>query len=306
MKAPSPRPRTTSRTPALGVLLAVVLAGALRAWCYKPVIDEGGFKCASAGKKCPDGLTCGSDNRCWQKPPPVTNNDASDGKIMSDAGDGAAESMCALTVVTPTCNDVPKAGQTCNPACQTGCACGRCNVVGKATACVAAGTVKLGELCKLGVGDDCAPGLICRKEACGNGLARCYQHCTKSEQCGGSFCQLSIDDDAGKPTGFTVCDVAPRTCDPITSDGCPANAFKCYLTGSNDTLCDCPSNPTKPGAAGDACNFYNDCDGGLYCVGGVGVTPRCHFVCDVANPTCPATTTCHPVGTSAKFGYCDS
>ncbi|MDB4980540.1 MAG: hypothetical protein JWM82_1292, partial [Myxococcales bacterium] len=204
--------------------LVVALALLSAAGCYKPVIDDGGYKCASSGKKCPDGLTCGSDNRCWLKPQVVSNNDASDGKIMSDAGDAAAEAMCALAVVTPPCTDAPAAGQTCNPTCQTGCGCGRCNVVGKATACVAAGTVKLGELCKLGTGDDCAPGLICRKEACGNGLARCYQHCTKSEQCAGSFCQLSIDD-GGKATGFTVCDVAPRTCDPVTNMGCPAAAL---------------------------------------------------------------------------------
>ncbi|MDB4983427.1 MAG: hypothetical protein JWM82_4179, partial [Myxococcales bacterium] len=122
---------------------------------------------------------------------------------------------------------------------------------------------------------------------------------------GGSLCQLSVDDDAGKPTGFTVCYVAPRACDPITSEGCPAKALKCYLTGSNDTLCDCPANPTKPGQNGDPCNFYDDCDGGFYCIGGVGVTPRCHAVCDLANAACPAGTTCHPVGSSAKFGYCD-
>jgi hypothetical protein len=309
MKAPTRRQRSTRRDPALGrLVLAAFVAGSgiLGAGCYKPVIDDGGFKCAPSGKRCPDGLTCGSDGRCWQMPPPVTS-DASDGKIMSDAGDGAAESMCALTVVMPSCSDAPKAGQTCNPACQTGCACGRCNVVGKATACVAAGTVKLGELCRLGTGDDCAPGLICRKETCGNGLARCYKHCTKSEQCGGSLCQLSIDDDANKPTGFTVCDVVPRTCDPILNMGCPAAALKCYLTGATDTLCDCPSNPTKPAQVGEACNFYNDCDGGLYCIGGGGdPTPRCRRVCDPTNAsTCSASVACVPIGTNAKFGYCN-
>lgn len=271
------------------------------AGCYKPVIDDGGLKCASAGKKCPDGLMCGSDNRCRQMPL-VVMNDASDGKIMSDAGDGPAESSCALPVVTPSCQDPPKAGQTCNPACQKGCACGRCNVVGKDTACVAVGAIKLGDLCKLGAGDDCAPGLICRKEACGNGLARCYQHCTKPEQCSSPFCQLSIDDDVGNATGFTVCDVALRACDPVTNSGCPAAALNCYLTGASDTLCDCPANPTKPAQIGEPCNFYNDCAGGLYCIGAV-VAARCHFVCDVMNPSCGNNGQCVPLG--SKFGYCD-
>jgi hypothetical protein len=290
----------------IAVALAV-LGGLGGAGCYKPVIDDGGFKCAASGKKCPDGLTCGSDGLCWQMPPVVPVGDASDTKPASDAGDTKGDLMCALPVVAPLCQDAPPTGQTCNPTCQTGCPCGRCNVVGKVTACVSAGTVKLGDVCKSGPGDDCEPGLICLKEACGNGLARCYRHCTTSAQCGGAFCQISIDDDAMKPTGFDVCDLAPRACDPVTSTGCPDPALKCYLTGSNDTLCDCPSNPVKPAKNGEDCKIYNDCDGGLFCVGGVGgvATPRCHFVCDLAKPSCPGGVVCVPVGANAKYGYCD-
>jgi hypothetical protein len=297
---------TTPSPFAAARLVAVAVAVVGVGGCYKPVLDDGGLKCAAVGKKCPDGLKCGSDGLCWQMPPLVPS-DASDTKPMSDAGDGHAESMCALPIVTPLCQDAPSAGQTCNPTCQTGCPCGRCNVVGKAAACVAAGAVKLGDLCKLGAADDCQPGLICRKESCGNGLARCYKHCTKNDQCSGSFCQIAINDDMGNSTGFNVCDVAPTVCDPVANTGCPSPSLNCYLTGSNDTLCDCPSNPTKPAQNGEACTFYNDCAGELFCVGGVGGT-RCHFVCDPVNPSCPKDATgtqvpCLPVG-NAKFGYC--
>jgi hypothetical protein len=306
-------PRSTRRAPAVGAvawLAILVAAGAVGDGCYKPVIDDGGFKCAPTGKKCPDGLSCGSDGRCWQMPL-ISSSDAGDGKVMSDAGDGGdADAMCALGVVAPLCQAAAAAGQSCNPACQTGCTCGRCNVVGKATACVAAGgTVKLGDPCKLGSGDNCAPGLVCRKEACGNGLARCYKHCTSTDQCPGSRCQLAIPDDTGAASGFLACDVTPQTCDPVGNTGCPDLALNCYLTGANDTLCDCPLNPAKPGKAGAACTFYNDCDGGFVCVGGVGgvAATRCRFACSLtASPSgCPSGVNCVPVGTSAKFGYCD-
>jgi hypothetical protein len=173
--------------------------------------------------------------------------------------------------------------------------------------CVAIGTAKLGDACKAGAGDNCGPGLICLREACGNGLARCYKHCTKNDQCGGSFCQIAINDDMDKPTGFLVCDVAPRTCDPVTNTGCPDPALKCYLSGSSDTTCDCPSNPAKPAKAGDDCRIYNDCDGGLVCVSGVGgvTTPKCRYACNVAAPSCPNNAICVPVGTNAKYGYCN-
>jgi hypothetical protein len=91
------------------------------------------------------------------------------------------------------CTDLPAAGQACNPACQTGCDCGRCNVVNGVPKCVPSGSVKLGEICKFGNDDNCAPGLICLQEACGNGLGRCYRHCARSDQCAGSICQFQIE-----------------------------------------------------------------------------------------------------------------
>ncbi|HVZ72252.1 MAG TPA: hypothetical protein VHJ20_07745 [Polyangia bacterium] len=300
-------PRSTSRA---GV--RVVLAAALVAvmGCYKPTIEDGGLKCATSGKACPDGYSCGVDQRCRIKP--VTVVDAGDGKIMSDGpsdagGDHMDATMCTLGVVTPTCADSPASGQTCNPACQSGCSCGRCNVVDKATACVAVGTKKLGEICAAGANDDCGAGLICLKEICGNGLARCYKHCTAASQCGGGFCQTAINDDSNTPTKFDVCDLAPQTCDPVANMGCPSGSLNCYLTGGNDTLCDCPRNAASPAKAGDKCAIYNDCDGGLFCIqGSSGAAATCHYTCSLTNPSCPNNAPCRAVGTNTKYGYCDT
>jgi hypothetical protein len=184
-------------------------------------------------------------------------------------------------------------------------------VVDGTPTCVAAGTVQLGDVCDANA-DNCAPGLICLLEMCGNGLARCYRHCTSNDQCGGSACTIPIDNNAGAATGFMTCDVPPRDCDPLAvgASGCPDPALNCYLTNASETLCDCPSNPGKQGMNNDPCTIYNDCASGFICIAlGQQTAPRCHFVCDIAQPSCPSNgdggmQTCMPAGPGAKYGYC--
>jgi hypothetical protein len=295
---------------ARGSICALLCALALS--CYKPQIQDGGFLCAAVGKRCPDGFSC-YDNHCSRNPTTPPPTDA------SQTGDGADGSMCTSPPVTALCAAPPAAGDACNPTCQTGCACGRCNVVGDAPACVPSGTVQLGQICRPGDADNCAPGLVCLPEVCGNGLARCYQYCTDDAQCKTTICTITIDDASNNPTRFKTCDVPPIACDPVNNAGCPDPAFNCYLTSNNTTLCDCPSNadPTKLGKNGAACNIYNDCAPEFVCIGNVGglVGNHCHFACNVANPSCPNTTgadggvgppaACVPSGTGSKYGYCN-
>jgi hypothetical protein len=277
-----------------GAVCALAALGALASVsCFKPNIEEGGFLCAADGKmSCPDGLRCGPDNRCYRTPPLVVD------------GGGDTAPVCTTAAVTPTCADGPAVGQACNPTCQTGCACGRCNVVGSKPTCVPPGTVPLGEVCMLGISDNCAPGLICLQEECGNALGRCYQFCTSNAQCmDATICQIPVDDANNKPTGFTTCDVPPHTCDPVSNTGCPNPALNCYLTSLGQTLCDCPS---KSGQNDAPCTIYSDCAPMFVCVTGVGgeTTAHCHFACAVASPACPTGTTCMPAATGASFGYC--
>ena len=218
-----------------------------------------------------------------------------DDRVVSDSVCSAPPALCAAG---------PAVGDVCNPACQTGCDCGRCNVVDGKAKCVPTGTVELGDVCTPGGADNCAPGLICLLESCGNGLARCYRHCTTNDQCAGTACTIALDDGKGGATTFTACDVPPRTCDPVAQIGCPNPTLNCYLTSANQTLCDCP---TKQGMNNAPCGLYSDCAPGYVCTSGVGglAGPHCQFVCNVANPSCSALTPhCVPAGTGAQYGYC--
>ena len=299
---PVDRPRRLDARPApMAVGWAALWAALSFASCYKPSIKDGGLVCSPANA-CPDGYTCAADHRCWTVPPVDSGMDlGKDTAPPKDTGEGG---VCVSP--TPLCAAGPSAGEACSPACQRGCTCGRCNVVDGKPTCVAAGTVKLGDPCNPSA-DDCEPGLICLLETCGNGLARCYRHCTSNDQCDGTACTITIDDSKGNPTPYTTCDVPPRACNPVDGSGCPNQALNCYLTSANETLCDCPGNVAKQGMNNDPCTIYSDCAAGFICISGVDgqTTPHCHFVCDVAKPSCPSSEPrCVPAGTGSKYGYC--
>jgi len=279
----------------------LVAAGLSVGGCYKPNVTDNGFSCAATGKKCPDGYACGADHRCSLNPtPPLPDSGPADMKTMTDGG---GEPVCSSAHVTPLCTEAPAKGEVCSPACQTGCDCGRCNVVDGKAKCVPTGTVKLGDVCTPGAADNCGVGLICLIETCGNGLARCYRHCTSGDQCDGTACTIPVNDGKDGGASYLTCDVPPRTCDPVANTGCPNHALNCYLTNTS-TLCDCP---TKQGMNNAECMIYSECAPGFVCISGVGglAGPHCHFVCSVANPSCPALTPhCTPAGTGAKYGFC--
>jgi hypothetical protein len=158
--------------------------------------------------------------------------------------------------------------------------------------------VKLGEVCKPGKDDNCAPGLFCLQEMCGNGLGRCYRHCSTAAQCPGSICQFQIPG-----TTFKVCDLPGQTCDPVADVGCPDPALHCYITSGDQTLCDCANNTPGKGMSGDACILYSDCAPGYVCAKDFGeASYTCHLACNKAAPSClPASATCTG---GTKYGHC--
>jgi hypothetical protein len=268
-----------------GLLMLASLGGALHAGgCYNPNITDGGFLCGGGdgGTRCPEGFTCNlNDRRCYK----------------------SGETTCS-TQVTPLCAEQPKAGTACDPACQTGCACGRCNISGSAPACVSSvGMKTLGQTCSP-TNDDCQPGLICLLEACGTQLGRCYQNCTSTAQCkSGTTCSIPILSGSQVDTGYRACDLAPQDCDPIGKTGCPNAAFTCYLDSAGATLCDCP-NRAAPVATDGACSAFNDCAAGLVCVTPAGATAaRCRPIClQSGTSTCANGRRC--VADGARYGYC--
>jgi len=275
--------RVGGRPPAWALAIATV-ATVVAAGCYRPNVLDGGFLCADPPRKaCPDGFACGGDGRCHLS-----------SAVDADAG------MCSSDFVTPLCAEAPTAGQACSPACQNGCACGRCNVVGEQAACVPAGTKTLGQKCNPKA-DDCAAGFICLGEMCGNLLGRCYRHCTKDAQCAGTMCQIPILDDVTE-TGFFACGLAASDCNPVNDTGCPDPALSCYyLASSNQTVCDCP---TQLGMLNQPCSIYTECAPGLACVNVTG-SSRCYRVCDSTTPNCNGAP-CVTSTTGAKYGYCQT
>lgn len=269
-------------------VVAALLVTMAAAGCYRPDIKDGGFICRP-DKKCPDGFTCASDNRCWRN-----------GMPKSDGG------ICQVPAPAPLCQSQPAAGAECDPVCQNGCACGRCNVSGAGVTCSSVpGPKLLGEVCALGAADNCGAGLVCLQESCGNLLGRCYRFCATEAQCNGTLCQAFVQDKDGNDTPYKFCDLAPQACDPVNNTGCPSPSLNCYVTSASQTLCDCPNDPANQGNIRDACTLYSDCKPGLVCVSNVGglAGGHCWAVCE-AGKSCQGGVPCVPLGTNGKYGYC--
>ncbi len=274
-----------SKRTGLGLLVTLLsLAWFSPVACYNPSIQDGGFLCADAGKPCPDGFSCSPlDGHCHASP---------------------------CQKVTPICSDQPAAGKACNPSCQTGCACGRCNVAEGAAQCsLRMGTKKLGEICAPN-NDDCEPGFICLLESdtCGQNVGRCYQHCTTNAQCAtpaGRRCEIPILDGNNKDTGFLTCSLGSQACNPLvtTTNKCASPGLGCYVNSAGATFCDCPNQMT-PVVLGGVCTAYNDCAAGLLCTASPGLAGmHCRQTCSATGTnTCPSGQHCVAVG--SMYGYC--
>jgi hypothetical protein len=264
-------------------LLTLALSLVSPAGCYNPSIQEGGFICAEAGKQCPDGFSCQSDGHCHA-------------------------TSCSVPAITPLCSDPARDGGACNPTCQTGCSCGRCNIAHGAPACLKTlGTKKLGEICTPD-SDNCQPGFICLLEAetCGQNVGRCYQHCTTNAQCGSPrACEIPILDGSDKDTGYRTCSLASQPCNPLATTGnqCPNAGLGCYVSSAGATFCDCPNRMT-PVALGGVCGVYNDCGPGLICTTQAGLAGmHCRQTCLTSGTnTCPSGQHCMAV--AGGYGYC--
>jgi hypothetical protein len=269
------------------ILVATLLAlGSWAIGCYDPKITPGGLRCASGTKACPDGFVC-SGAVCVTAGPATATGGAGTGGAGrggagaggTGAGTGGAGGQCA-NPIAPLCQTtVTGPGSGCDPVCQTGCGCGlRCNVTMTGVACAPpAGAKLVGAICQPGA-DDCAPGLACLEESCGTNLGRCYRYCRDSQQCGtNGVCAMPVLRPDGTESGQRACALGPTTCDAIARTGCPDPALNCYVTGPNQTICDCPGGRNR--AQGDTCDGYNDCAPGLWCLSVAGAPSRCYKLC---------------------------
>lgn len=254
-----------------GRLALLALGVAASAACFRPSIKEGGFICADGGV-CPDEFVCSLvDNHCYRP----------------DAGPSCPANM---PHVTPVCADPPASGSACNPACQNGCPCGRCALVGNTAQCVTVGTKTEGQVCNV-ASDDCGAGLSCTKEDCGTNLGRCRKFCKMDQDCpAGVICST-------RNGPATVCDDGPaQTCNPVDGTGCPNDLF-CYVRGAQ-TACECPGQVP----VGTQCPGDPKCVPGARCVT-VNGTTLCYQVCaqSGANVCVAPATTCVLI---TAYGYC--
>jgi len=318
----------TSRRSALRFLppFALLLAGAVPLACFKPAIVDGGLKCnmTAGAKACPDGYVCDhADGRCTRHPTDA-GKDVS-GDVLTDVP--ASEVGDLLSEDGPACFQ-PVAGctsgaGTCDPTCQTGCACRqKCSVSTNGTLTCNAPQMQgfprgLMQSCtyeSLGSNqqtDNCGPGLVCVDDEC---FPRCYKFCQTDNDCTTASCTRDIGG------GQKVCDVPfVDTCVPLMggqNTGCTGNTMSCYLSSTTPmhTICDCPQGASGPNGP---CTKSRECNRGLACVDrGNGGTPTCLQVCRLnvdGGTDCNNGQVCHPylgippgppANANANFGYC--
>jgi hypothetical protein len=245
---------------------ALLLAVALVGGCFDPKIQSGNLKCAPPNNLCPDGFTC-AGGVCVSKSGGKVGDAGAMDAANGDGAAGGAGGMTCANAIAPLCAPVTGAASSvCDPVCQTGCACGlRCSVGESGALCGAqVGQKTLGQICTPS-SDDCAPGLACLREACGNNLGRCYRFCRDASMCAaGLTCSTEVNSSNSKMAlGQLACDLAEQACDPIAGTGCPDAALSCFVTPAGRTICDCPG---RRGREGDNCSYYTDCAPGLACV----------------------------------------
>jgi hypothetical protein len=310
-----------------GIALVLVLVPALAApACFKPNVQDGGFKCATGATPCPDGFKCEvSTNLCKRNP-----SDGGAGKGgkgggaggmggVAGGGEGGTGGQTPCFDAMPNCE--PSDAGICDPYCQSGCSdchqkCSAntaneltCNTPTKSKL---AGTLEACSISYRGTSmqaDDCAQGNVCVDEnVC---FPRCFRFCRSDQDCDNSFCDRDVN--GQKTCGIPYVD----TCTPLMvglNAGC-SSGLACYIsaTHSEHTFCDCPQGS---GHIGDDCARSVDCSPGLACayiLVGVGKA-TCRQVCDLSkNGTdCGVNgTRCNPYqgasgnGTAnARWGFC--
>jgi hypothetical protein len=261
-----------------GIVLVVLSA---LSGCYSPKIRQGGLRCGTDGA-CPTGFSC----------------DAYDGKCYSaDAGPVCDAQPPQALCATPAGHD---AGGSCDPICQTGCACGWCDVTGGTPTCNAnpQGTKTVGDACNTASAvSGCQPGLICRAECqtLASNFGRCYKLCTQQSDCAdlGTTCSA-----LSQGASFSYCAFADPKCDPVALTGCPTdgNVLACYAT-STGTTCDCRGDLAR----GSSCLFANSCVPGLRCLAAGSSAATCVETCKPSQ-SC-SSGACNSVPND-DYGYC--
>jgi len=162
-----------------------------------------------------------------------------------------------------------------------------------ATKCVEVmGTGVHGEPCQgdipLGL-DDCADGHMCWDVDPETLVGTCFAFCVggwENPMCEPEKTKCLIGSEGTLTLCLPICDLLLQDCPP--DEGCYLNP------GNEQTFCAPTLAPDAMGFAGDACNFYPDCQPGLACIDSWPDCPGgcCSPYCDLGDPVCAPGTEC--------------
>jgi len=310
-----------------GIFALLCLTG-----CYNTdKVKNGGLVCG-ANDACPDGFTCvkdsvdGTRGHCWRT---GTGPDAGGGSqdTRPSGPDLASPAACTTAgAVAPfgpfaTCSpNQPIAGSSCDPVCQSGCACDRRCVINTSTygSFLCEGTAQIPSSFVPTQGDcggsrsaSCAPGSVCiSDDVC---PWTCFKTCRNDIDCpSNSRCSVitMLDINSLPVRGVSLCTPPVEACNPTGGAACasPRANFNCVflagLTGvgnTDATVCDCRTLHDK--RLGATCTpVPDDCEPGAVCVDGT-----CREVCDrraSIGSACSSGGACSPIFGSLQYGYC--
>ena len=306
--------------------LVIFLAAASYMACYNPDIKDGFLACNFKGtvdEQCPEGFVCNATTSKCVKSSGTGGTTGTGGGSGTGGviGTGGAGQMCVGPL--PTCKTPPGSTGTCDPTCQSGCACDqRCALSGAQVTCQPdnKGAKKVGDACG-GEGpqvlvDDCRAGSICLEEydpaVCGK---HCFRYCKDDSDCpGNAHCTVKLEV-GNTDTGVKACENPPESCSPVFGAGnCtradrPSPQFGCYVMGGgypDEAVCDCAGTVKED----EPCQLERECTPGMVCIDPAGGSKsRCKRVCplraDATSLTiCGATRVCTQFVNSPRWGFC--
>ena len=145
------------------------------------------------------------------------------------------------------------------------------------------------------IGGDCSEAL-CEKGTClstdaSGQSGQCFSFCEQASDCpDGRPCNVGL-----QGSDYTFCGDIPVSCSVFAQD-CPAGKG-CYIIAQDGTT-DCATNNGK--AAGESCEYLNDCAAGMMCAGNPG---KCMKFCNTDGSLACTAGTCTSVGI-ATVGVC--
>ncbi len=203
--------------------------------------------------------------------------------VMSDSTDTSAFDVGGISTCDPLLQD-----------CERG---EGCYLTGDEYECVPAGDGGAGDSCEFV--NECQAGYFCVAGPDGN---VCGRVCDPADpnSCGDDECaQIGPDASVGVctpggcgPGQIEFQDLCYDVCDPLLQDCAPGDT--CVPVGNDSFAC---FPVAGAGEQGDACEFVNVCEPGLFCMPGT-LLPgsqhpsACTTVCDVSSPSCPGGLDC--------------